>query len=196
MGLAAPVALAISSAAAVGTAATSVAGAISQRRQAQQAKANAARSAGIQAAQVRSAADLEREKAFRDLQRLRASVRVAGANAGVSTDGSFGDLLQQSQTDAALNEIITRQNEQNNLLRIASGFEATQSELNARSQNAILAGFNGLLNGAQTGLSLYSANNAVLNSRAVDAAAGAPDSSLMALSGQGAPLNPLVTNPL
>ena len=140
---------------AVAGAGTAAYSASEQNKAVRKAAGTTRAAAELQARQLMDSAKLESYKAALKAEQVRGRIRVAAASAGLSTDaGSFSALAQQNALDEALNQAIIQQNQQNQVNAVLSGGAADIARLMAQRQNALLAGIQGGIAGAQTGLAI------------------------------------------
>jgi len=130
----------------------------SQNKAIRKSAASARLAGSIQTRQVNDSASLERTKRQNEAERIRGRLRVAAAAAGLGIDGgSYGDLLNQANYDAALNQTILERNRQNEVARIQSGTASNLAQLAGHLQNLVLASVTGGMQGFSTGMQIGSA---------------------------------------
>lgn len=144
--------------------ATSAAAASGQNRAIKRSMQSRADAAKAQQRQLGVAAGVEKQKRINEAQAIEGRIRVAAADAGVSTDGSYSQLLAQNDYDAAASRAITDANYRANIDYTNSGLAADFASLRASARNPILDGFVGGLSGAQAGLSLGNSIEDYVNS--------------------------------
>lgn len=109
----------------------------------------------VQARQVSDAAAVESLKRANEAERIKGRLRVAAAAAGLGVEGgSYGDLIQQDNYDAALNQTILETNRRNEVARVQSGVAANLAGLQSHIQNLILSSVGGGVQGAQAGIAI------------------------------------------
>lgn len=141
----------LSAAAGAGGAAYST---VQQNQRVKAAKESAAQAARIQSEQVNQQTDIEKMKAIRRAEQIRGRLRLAGAEAGLSGEGSIANLEQQNEIDTGLNLGILDTNRSNTRTLIGSNLSAELNRLSGSYRNALLSGFEGALGGAQQGLAI------------------------------------------
>ena len=115
----------------------------------------AGRAGQIQSDQLSNAEALEREKINRQQRQIVGALRVASAESGVSLPGSSFEALQaQAAGDARLNAAIVGENVRNQRELIRTGVQANAAELESRTQNQLLRGLLGGIQGGQAGLQI------------------------------------------
>lgn len=116
--------------------------------------AAAQQAAAVQGTQVSRAAALEQEKNRLRSEQILGRLRVAAAESGLDDTGSFENLYRQADVDAALNSAIIKQNRNDQLARVASGYQADIVSIGSQAVNPILAAFTSGIGGLQTGLAI------------------------------------------
>lgn len=112
------------------------------------------KAAKTQQEQLAEAASVERMKTMRTSQQLQGRVRVAAAQAGATSEGSFEAFDRQAAFDAGLNKAIIDRNLFNQQQAVRSGAQANLASLSGSTQNPFLAAFGGGVQGMQTGLAI------------------------------------------
>lgn len=133
---------------------TSVYSAVQQNAAAKKQKGEAAKVASVNATQVRDQAAVERQKTLRRSAQIRGRLRLAGAEAGLGDLSSLDLLDQQNDLDTGVNLDILDRNEATGRARIGSELSSELQRLSSRYRNEVLAGFEGGLSGAGTGLQI------------------------------------------
>jgi|GEM_PF-3703287 len=126
-----------------------------QNKAIQDAQNANAQAAAVRNQQLVNQSALEKAKQQRQAAQIEARIRVAAGQAGTSSSsGTFAALLQQADTDSALNLDILDTNLQTQLAASNAGQQADATRLQSSAQNPLLAGISGALSGTSTGLSL------------------------------------------
>lgn len=128
-----------------------------QNKAIQRSMNSQAQAAGIQQEQLVEQAAVERRRIQNQTQQIEGRLRVAAGESGVGLGGSMEALGRQAQIDQATNLAILDSNLDNQQQRVQSGLEANLASLSAQTQNPLLAGLVGGINGLQTGLSIGNA---------------------------------------
>lgn len=139
---------------AVASAVASAKQAQEQNRAVRRSQDAAQHAAAVQGHQLDQQAEIEGLKRKNESQMIRARLRVANAEAG--TGDGFESLYDQVGFDEALNNQILETNRVNEHRAIESGLQVNLASLASQGRNAILAAFQGGLQGAQTGLQISS----------------------------------------
>lgn len=143
---------------------SSASGAISSNNAIKAAMKRSAKNTGVQRQQVANQADQARERRLLETEKIRGRVRVAAAEAGVGSDGSFGAVEGQNEYASELDTLTIGRNAYNTDQRIVSEYDSTQAQLRAGYRNPLLAAFSGALSGASAGAGLGSGGKAAFSS--------------------------------
>lgn len=154
--------IAVGLALAAAGAATSAYAATEKNKAVRKAAGTTRAASELQARQLMDAAQLERQKAALKAEQARGRIRVAAASAGFAPDaGTFAALSQQEAIDYAMNQAILQRNSQNQINAVLSGGSADIARLMSQRENALISAVQGGIMGAQTGLAIGGAVNAL-----------------------------------
>lgn len=98
--------------------------------------------------------DAQSNRTNRDEARVRGLNAVSAAERGVGMGGSAALLDQTAAAEGATNRYNIQASTQNRGLATLSGLNATQQQLVSHSGSVLLAGLQGGISGASTGLSI------------------------------------------
>lgn len=141
----------------------SVGGAIGQNRNVKQAQEAQAAAARVQQQQLTNQAQVETVKRQSEAHLLESRLRVLAGESGLSFGGSLNDLSRQVEYDRSFNDEIAKRNLDMNLMALATGTAAQQTQLESQKQSPIFAGILGGLQGLSAGLSIASGINSLGN---------------------------------
>lgn len=146
--------LAIGATLAAVSAASTAAAAYQQNQAIQRSMQSQVKAAKTQQEQLADAASVERLKTMRTSQQLQGRIRVAAAQAGATSEGSFEAFDRQAAFDAGLNTAVIDRNLFNQQRAVRSGTQANLASLSGSTQNPFLAAFGGGVQGMQSGLAI------------------------------------------
>lgn len=138
----------------IATTAAGVAKAQQQNQAVRRSMKSASAAEAAQQDQINQQEQIELLKRRNEAEMIRGRLRVTSAEAGVGDGAAL--LFNQAAYDEALGNKIIGINAQNERRRVATGLQANLASIAAQSENALLAGLFGGLQGLQTGLTINS----------------------------------------
>lgn len=106
---------------------------------------------GVQNAQLSDQAAMERLKSHNEANLIRSKLRVAAGESGIGYGGTYEALVNQADYDEAINAEIINRNLMNGIASSNSRLQPSEPTM-----NPLLAGFMGMLGGAQSGMKIGS----------------------------------------